>query len=89
MDYAIQKLGDLPSVDRLLAEELYRLAMYADLVPLAPGCHELRLYQTKEFLRRDGHVVRILIYFALRGDDTVELQHAEVIEHEMRATKGG
>ena len=51
-DYAIQKLGDLPRVDSLLAEELYRLATYADLVPLAPGCEELRLYQTKEFLRR-------------------------------------
>lgn len=75
-DYAIQKLGDLPRADGLLAEELYRLAMYADLVPLAPGCAELRLYQTKEFLRRDGQLVRILIYFALRS---------EVIEEEMRA----
>ena len=69
----------------LLAEELYRLALYADLIPLAPGCEELRVYQTKEFLRRDGHVVRILIYFALRSDDTVELQHVEVIEEDMRA----
>lgn len=43
-DYAIQKLGSLPRVDNLLAEELYRLATYADLVPLAPGCEELRLY---------------------------------------------
>jgi hypothetical protein len=47
----------------------------------------LRLYQTKEFLRQDGQVVRILIYFALRNDDTVELQHIEVIEEEMRSTK--
>jgi hypothetical protein len=86
-DYALQKLGHLPRVDSLLAEELYRLATYADLVPLAPGCEELRLYQTKEFLRRDGQVVRILIYFALRSDDTVELQHIEVIEEEMRAKK--
>jgi hypothetical protein len=84
-DYALQKLGDLPRVDSLLAEELYRLATYADLVPFAPSCEELRLYQTKEFLRRDGQVVRILIYFALRNDDTVELQHIEVIEEEMRA----
>ncbi len=84
-DYAIQKLGGLPRVDSLLAEELYRLSMYADLVPFAPGCEELRLYQTKEFLRRDGQVVRILIYFALRSDETVELQHAEVIEEAMRA----
>ena len=48
---------------------------------------ELRLYQTKDFLRRDGQVVRILIYFALRSDDSVELQHVEVIEEEMRAKK--
>ena len=84
-DYALQKLGDLPRVDSLLAEELYRLSTYADLVPFAPACEELRLYQTKEFLRRDGQVVRILIYFALRSDDIVELQHVEVIEEEMRA----
>jgi hypothetical protein len=83
-DYAIQKLGDLPRVDSLLAEELYRLAKYADLVPLAPGCEELRLYQTKEFLRRDGQVARILIYFVLRSDDTLKLQHIEVIEEDMR-----
>jgi len=31
--------------------------------------------------------VRILIYFALRRDETVELQHIEVIEEEMRAKK--
>ena len=86
-DYAIQKLGSLPRVDSLLAEELYRLATYADLVPLAPGCEELRLYQTKEFLRQDGQVVRILIYFALRRDETVELQHIEVTEEEMRTKK--
>jgi hypothetical protein len=42
----MQKLGDLPRVDSLRAEELYRVATYADLVPLAPGCRELRLYQT-------------------------------------------
>lgn len=83
-DYAIQKLGALPRVDSLLAEELYRLAKYADLVPLAPGCEELRLYQTKEFLHPDGQVVRILIYFALRSDNTVELQHIELIEEDMR-----
>jgi hypothetical protein len=70
----------LPKVDSILAEELYRLATYADLVPLAPGCTELRLYQTKEFLRQDGQVVRIVIYFALRSNDTVELQHVELIE---------
>ncbi len=77
----------MPRVDSLLAEELYRLATYADLVPLAPGCGELRLYQTKELLRQDGQVVRILIYFALRSDDTVVLQHIEVIEEAMQAQK--
>lgn len=64
-DYALQQLGDLPRVESILSEELYRLAMYADLVLLAPGCRELRLYQTKEFLRRDGHLVRALVYFVL------------------------
>ena len=86
-DYALQQLGGLPSVDSLLADELYRLATYADLVPLAPGCRELRLYQTKEFMRSDGQVVRLLFYFVLRRDDTVELQHVEVIIEDMRASE--
>ena len=84
-DYALQKLGNLPRIESLLAEEFYRLATYAGLVPLAPGCDELRLYQTKEILRRDGQVVRVLIYFALRGDNSVELQHVEVVEEDMQS----
>jgi hypothetical protein len=82
-DHALQKLGELPQSESLLSEELYRLAIYADLVPIAPGCRELRLYQTKEFLRRDGHLVRALIFFVLRSDQTVELQHIELIEEDM------
>ena len=82
-DHALQKLGDLPRADSFLSEELYRLATYADLVPHARGCRELRLYQTKEFMRRDGHLVRALIYFVLRGDQSVELQHIEVVEEDM------
>jgi hypothetical protein len=88
-DHALQKLGDLPQAESLLSEELYRLAVYADLVPLAPGCRELRLYQTKEFLRRDGHLVRALIYFVLRSDQAVELQHIELIEEDMSGATPG
>jgi hypothetical protein len=84
-DHALQKLGHLPRVESLLAEEFYRLALYADLVPLASGCRELRLYQTKELLRPDGQVIRILIYFVVHADDSVELQHIEAIEEDMRA----
>ena len=49
-DHAVQKLGNLPRVDNLLSDELYRLATYDDLVPFARGCRQLRVYQTKEFL---------------------------------------
>ena len=85
-DYSLQRLGHLPRVEALLSEEFYRLAIYADLVPLAPACRDLRLYQTKEILRQDGQVVRILIYFVLRPDDSIELQHIEVIEVDMGAS---
>jgi hypothetical protein len=37
------------------------------------------------FCVQTDKIVRVLIYFALRRDDTVELQHVEVIEEEMRA----
>lgn len=66
-----------------MAEELYRVATFADLIPLAPGCQKLRLYQTKEFLRRDGTLVRALVYFVIRSDDSIELQHIEFVEEDM------
>lgn len=48
------------------------------------GCRQLRVYQTKELVRSDGQVVRILIYFALRDRGrVVELQHIEAVESAM------
>ena len=86
-DYALQQVGSLRRADALLAAELYRLACYADLVRLAPGCRELRLYQTREFLGSNGQIVRILIYFVLRSDDSVKLQHIEVVADDMGASE--
>jgi hypothetical protein len=84
-DHALQALGALPQIDALLADELYRLAKFADLVPRAAAGSELRLFQTKEFLLRDGQIVRVLIYFVLRANDAVELQHIELIAEDMMA----
>lgn len=81
-DHALQRLGDLRDVEAVLAKEFYRLACYADLVPLTPGSTTLRIYQTPRLLRDDGGIVRILIYFVLRQNGAVELQHAEAIEEE-------
>jgi hypothetical protein len=83
-DHALALLGNLPDIEHVLSEEFYRLACYADLVPLVAGARQLRVYQTGELLRRDGQLVRILIYFALRNRGrVVELQHIEVIEADM------
>lgn len=83
-DHALAQLGDLPNVEEVLAEEFYRLACHADLVRLVPGCRQLRVYRTREVLRGDGHVVRLLIYFALRERGrVVELQHIEAVEADM------
>ena len=83
-DHALTQLGDLPHVEETLAEEMYRLSCYADLVQLVPGCRQLRVYQTKELLRGDGQVVQVLIYFALRERGrVVELQHIEAVEADM------
>lgn len=79
-DHSLQRLGALQDVEAVLAKEFYRLACYADLVPLAPGSKTLRIYQTSRLLREDGGIVRVLIYFVLRENDTVELQHTEAIE---------
>ena len=83
-DHALAQLGNLPGIERVLSEEFYRLACFAGLVSLVPGCRQLRVFQTRELLRGDGHLVRILIYFALRDRDrVVELQHIEAIEANM------
>ncbi len=79
-DYALQRLGNLRDVEDVLAKELYRLACYADLVAAVPGSKNLRIYQTEPLLRDDGQIVRVLIYFLLREDDAVELQHIEAVE---------
>ena len=81
-DHSLQRLGDLRDVEAVLAKEFYRLACYADLVPLAPGSTTLRIYQTSPLLREDGRIVRVLIYFVVREDDSVELQHVEAIEED-------
>ena len=81
-DHSLQRFGNLRDVENVLAKEFYRLACYADLVPLLPGAGTLRVYQTARLLRDDGEIVRVLIYFVLREDDTVELQHADVVEAE-------
>ncbi len=79
-DHSLQRLGELRDVESVLAKELYRLACYADLVPFAPGSTSLRIYQSASLLRDDGSVVRALIYFVLRKDDTVELLHIETVD---------
>ena len=81
-DQALQRLGDVRDVETVLAKEFYRLSCYANLVPLAPNSTTLRIYQSSRFLREDGGIVRVLIYFVLRQDDSVELQHIEAIEEE-------
>lgn len=82
-DFALNRLGGAEKLDDLLGRELYRLALYADLVPVAAGCGDLRIYRTDPFLREDGHLIRIWIYFTLQKDDTVALQHIEAMEEEM------
>jgi hypothetical protein len=84
-DHALRKFANLPNADELLAKEFYRIACYADLIPCASGNNPLRIYQTAEFLRHDGQVLQFLIYFALRPDNTVELQHIESIDADMSA----
>ncbi len=72
-DQSLQRLGSLRNVETVLAKELYRLACYADLVAVIPRSTALRIYQTDPLLQDDGQIVRVLIYFVLREDDTVEL----------------
>lgn len=79
-DHSLQRLGNLREVEAVLAKEFYRLACYADLVPLVLGSKTLRIYQTPRLLREDGQLVRVLIYFVLRQDDSVDLQHVEAME---------
>ena len=82
-DFACARLGGAEAVDAMLGRELYRLALYADLVPVVTGHAPLRIYRTDPFLREDGQLVRLWIYFARRPDHAVELQHIEAIGENM------
>ena len=84
-DFALTRLGGAEEVDDVLGRELYRLSLFADLVPTIAEHSSLRIYRTAPFLRGDGHLIRLWIYFVLRSDDAVELQHIETIEENMAA----
>lgn len=85
-DHALQSLGTLPHIEEILARDLYRIALYADLVPCLGEESPLRVFQTKEFLREDGQLIRLLIYFVLRPDNAVVLQHIEAVHEDMEGT---
>ena len=82
-DFACARLGGAAAVDEMLGRELYRLSLYADLVPVVREHAPLRIYRTAPFLHDDGQLVRLWIYFTLRPDGAVELQHVESIEENM------
>jgi len=82
-DFACARLGGAVTVDEMLGRELFRLSLYADLVPVVPKHAPLRIYRTEPFLRDDGQLIRLWIYFTLRPDDAVELLHIEAIEENM------
>ena len=76
-------------MDERLCRELYRLSLYADLVAIVPGQDALRIYRTDVLSREDGHLIRLWIYFYLRADDAVELQHIEAVEEDMTGQSTG
>ncbi len=70
-------------MDEVLGRELYRLSLYADLIPPVPDGEPLRIYRTTPFVREDGHLVRLWISFTLPDEKSMELQHIESIEEDM------
>ena len=84
-DRARARLGGAEAMDQILGRELFRISLYADLVPVVPEHDPLRVYRTAPFLRDDGQLVRLWIYFTLRPDQAVELLHIEAIEEDMGA----
>lgn len=86
-DFACARLGGAVAVDEMLGRELLRLPLYADLVPVVPEHTPLRIYRTAPFVRDDGQLIRIWIYFTLRPDDAVELLHIEAIDENMAGGK--
>ncbi len=82
-DFALTRLGGAERMDDMLGKELYRLSLYADLVPVSAADTAMRIYRTAPFLRDDGQIVRLWIYFVLRNDDAVELHHIEAVDEDM------
>ena len=56
---------------------------------IVPGQDALGIYRTDLFIREDGQLIRLLIYFVLRGDNAVELQNIEAIEEDMSGETPG
>lgn len=70
----------------MLGRELYRLSLYADLVPTIPEHEPLRIYRLLRLCgMRATRAALDWIYLALRGDDAVELQHVEAVDEDMLA----
>jgi hypothetical protein len=82
-DFACAQIGETATVDEMLGRELFRLSLYADLVPTVRGHEPLRIYRTTPFVRNSGQLVRLWIYFTLRPDNAVELQHIEAFDENM------
>jgi hypothetical protein len=82
-DFALQRLGGAERMDEVLGRELYRLSLFAEKVPVIPHHEPLRIYRTSPFVRDDGHLVRLWIYFNLPDESSVELQHIEALEEDM------
>ena len=78
-DYSLQLLGDIRQIDVVLARDFYRIACYADWVPLIDDRSPVRVFRTEPMLREDGQIVRVFVYFVLRADQSVELQHIEAV----------
>jgi len=79
-DYALQLLGDNQEIDEVLARDFYRIACYADLVPVINDSSHVRVFRTEPMVREDGQIVRIFVYFVLRDNHSVELQHIEAVD---------
>jgi len=78
-DFALARIDATKQMDEILGDELYRIALYADLIPEVPGHRPMRVFRSKPFLDDSGNVVNLWIYFQLLQDERVDLLHIELV----------
>ena len=77
--WMLSRLAPIREIDEILIDLTWALARLAEDLPFVDGSEQIRYISSKPLLQDDGAVVRLLLRFLVRDEDTVELLTVEAI----------